>query len=210
MKIITAVLSCLPNTSTPRPSANWWNCSESIAIRDIVLLVRQASPVKCLGDFRWYAGCGNTGWWICLALWREWHLSREAASWRAADERSSPTPVSSDVWNLREYTIYRVGHERVARLPFCTCPCYCINFCTYAMLRTGATFSWPTLYMKILQTNAFVQPHQKCDLLIQIPRVCYSLYILHTEYITLIYTGESRVWLIGMASEFLTDFGKIL
>ena len=31
---------------------------------------------------------------------------------------------------------YRVGYEKVARLPFCTCPCYCINFCIYATLRT--------------------------------------------------------------------------
>ena len=35
--------------------------------------------------------------------------------------------------------LYRVGHEKVARIPFCTCPCYCINFCIYAMLRTRAT-----------------------------------------------------------------------
>jgi len=41
--------------------------------------------------------------------------------------------------------IYRVGHEKAARLPFCTCPCYCINFCIYAMLRARATFSWPIL-----------------------------------------------------------------
>ena len=41
---------------------------------------------------------------------------------------------------------YRMGHEKVARLPLCTCPCYCINFCIYAMLRTRATFSWPILY----------------------------------------------------------------
>jgi len=41
--------------------------------------------------------------------------------------------------------IYRLGHEKVVHLPFCTCPCYCINFCIYAMLRTQATFSWPTL-----------------------------------------------------------------
>jgi len=39
-------------------------------------------------------------------------------------------------------------YEKVARLPFCTCPCYRINFCIYAMLRTGATFSWPTLYKR--------------------------------------------------------------
>jgi hypothetical protein len=37
-------------------------------------------------------------------------------------------------------TFYRIGHEKVPRLPFCTSPCYCINFCIYAMLRTGATF----------------------------------------------------------------------
>ena len=38
-----------------------------------------------------------------------------------------------------------MGHEKVAHLPFCTCPCYCINFCIYAVLRTGGTFSRPTL-----------------------------------------------------------------
>jgi hypothetical protein len=81
--------------------------------------------------------------------------------------------------------IYRVGHEKVARLPFFRCPCdilhrvyfntirlaqlcidaggnhfkhllrwfilsafgYCIDFCIYTMLRTRATFSWPTLYV---------------------------------------------------------------
>jgi len=43
--------------------------------------------------------------------------------------------------------IYRVGHEKLARLPFCTCTCYSFNFCIYAMLRTRATFSWPTLYI---------------------------------------------------------------
>ena len=43
--------------------------------------------------------------------------------------------------------LYRVGHEKVGRLPFCTWPCYCINFCIYAMLRTRATFSWPNLYV---------------------------------------------------------------
>jgi hypothetical protein len=45
------------------------------------------------------------------------------------------------------FRIYRVGHEKVARLPFCTCPCYCINFRIYAMLQTRATFSWPILRM---------------------------------------------------------------
>jgi hypothetical protein len=44
---------------------------------------------------------------------------------------------------------HRVGHEKVARLPFCTCPCYCINFRIYAMLRTWATFSWSTPYVHI-------------------------------------------------------------
>jgi len=41
--------------------------------------------------------------------------------------------------------VYRMGHEKVARFPFCTYPCYCINFCIYVVLRTGATFSWLTL-----------------------------------------------------------------
>jgi len=43
------------------------------------------------------------------------------------------------------YAIYRVGPEKVARLPFCMCPFYRINFYIYAMLRTRAAFSWPTL-----------------------------------------------------------------
>jgi hypothetical protein len=43
--------------------------------------------------------------------------------------------------------LYRVGHEKVARLLFWTCPYYCINFCIYAMLQTPATFLWPTLYI---------------------------------------------------------------
>ena len=42
-----------------------------------------------------------------------------------------------------------MGHEKLARLPFCMCPCYRINICIYAMLRTRATFSWPTLYIYI-------------------------------------------------------------
>jgi len=33
-----------------------------------------------------------------------------------------------------------MGHEKVARLPSCTCPCFCINFSIYAMLRIRATF----------------------------------------------------------------------
>ena len=28
------------------------------------------------------------------------------------------------------------GPRKSSRLPFCTCPCYCINFCIYAMPRT--------------------------------------------------------------------------
>jgi hypothetical protein len=53
----------------------------------------------------------------------------------------------SEVACKDEVWLYRMGHEKVARLPFCTYPCYCINFCTYAMLRNRATFSWPTLYL---------------------------------------------------------------
>jgi len=37
-------------------------------------------------------------------------------------------------------TLYRIGNEKVASLPFCTSSCYCINLCIYAMLRTWATF----------------------------------------------------------------------
>ena len=42
--------------------------------------------------------------------------------------------------------IYRMGHEKVGRIPFAYAFGYCINFCIYVMLRTQATFSWPTLY----------------------------------------------------------------
>jgi len=35
------------------------------------------------------------------------------------------------------------GPRKSTRLSFCTCPCYCINFCIYAILWTGANFSWP-------------------------------------------------------------------
>jgi hypothetical protein len=47
--------------------------------------------------------------------------------------------------------IYRVDHEKVSRLPFSVAFAfgYCINFCIYAMLRTRATFSWPTLYKTV-------------------------------------------------------------
>ena len=43
-------------------------------------------------------------------------------------------------------TIYRVDHEKVAYLPCAFAFGYC-NFCIYAMLRTWATFLWPTLCM---------------------------------------------------------------
>jgi hypothetical protein len=42
---------------------------------------------------------------------------------------------------------HRMCHEKVARLPFAFAFGYCINLCIYAMLRTRATFSWPTLYI---------------------------------------------------------------
>jgi hypothetical protein len=45
--------------------------------------------------------------------------------------------------------IYRVGNEKVARLPSAFAFGYCINFCIYAMLRTRATFSWPILYKRM-------------------------------------------------------------
>jgi len=40
---------------------------------------------------------------------------------------------------------YRVGHEKVARLPSAFVFGYCFNFCIYGLLRTLATFSWRTL-----------------------------------------------------------------
>jgi len=51
-----------------------------------------------------------------------------------------------------------MGHEKVVRLPFCTCPCYCINFCIYAMLRTRANFSWPTLMVQNGRRATFSWP----------------------------------------------------
>jgi hypothetical protein len=39
--------------------------------------------------------------------------------------------------------IYRVGHEKVARLLFAFAFGYCIKFCIYAMLRTQAIFCDP-------------------------------------------------------------------
>jgi hypothetical protein len=49
--------------------------------------------------------------------------------------------ISDFKWTV----LYRMGHEKVARLPFAFAFGYCINFCIYAMQRTRATFSWPTL-----------------------------------------------------------------
>ena len=75
---------------------------------------------------------------------------------------------SSHIWcNIH---VYRVGHEKVAPLPFCTCPCYCINFCIYALLRTRATFSWPNLciyiyiyiYMYGMRYSKYVVAHPVC------------------------------------------------
>ena len=65
--------------------------------------------------------------------WWEWIKDKVRICTRRAD------------WSI---WFYWMGHEKVARLPFCTCPCYCINFCIYAMLRTRATFSWPILYIQ--------------------------------------------------------------
>jgi hypothetical protein len=65
-------------------------------------------------------------------------------------------------WNVHSkmsvcYTlIYKMSHEKVARLPFCTCPSYCTDFCIYTMLRTQATFSRPNLrvgYEKVGKTR---------------------------------------------------------
>jgi hypothetical protein len=36
---------------------------------------------------------------------------------------------------------YQLATKKIARLLFCTCPCYCINFFIYAKLRTRATWS---------------------------------------------------------------------
>jgi hypothetical protein len=51
-----------------------------------------------------------------------------------------------------------MGHEKLARLPFAFG--YCINFCINAMLRTRATFSWPTLcYHLLTDGNVKRLPH---------------------------------------------------
>jgi hypothetical protein len=52
-------------------------------------------------------------------------------------------------------TTYRVGHEKVARLPFAFAFGYCINFHIYAMQQTRATISWPTLYMRTQHVNMY-------------------------------------------------------
>ena len=56
----------------------------------------------------------------------------------------------SSLQKLHTLKLYRVGHEKVARLLFAFAFGYCIDFCIYAMLRTRATFSWPT---RRVQTN---------------------------------------------------------
>ena len=77
------------------------------------------------------------------------HTLGEGLNWTSYHDRSSVIVLSSNVFCSStsialtaltttefpwEYIyIYRVGHEKVARLPFCTCPCYCINFCIYAI-----------------------------------------------------------------------------
>jgi hypothetical protein len=42
---------------------------------------------------------------------------------------------------LHSLVLYRMCHEKLARLPFAFAFGYCINFCIYAMLRTRTTFS---------------------------------------------------------------------
>ena len=86
------------------------------------------------------------------------HLAQDEDQWRDLPLKVMKIPVPKTglmflektlFWSLEfvNYDLYRIGHEKVARLPFCTCLYYCINFCIYAMLRTRATFSWPTLYL---------------------------------------------------------------
>jgi hypothetical protein len=53
------------------------------------------------------------------------------------------------------YCKYRMGHKKVAWLPFCRCPCYCTNICIYTTLQTRATFSWPTLYLPCQCQDSF-------------------------------------------------------
>ena len=121
----------------------------------------------------------------CLLSWYQ----RKYSLWICSSKQSTKFP---HLWSFKNFCsniyiyiyIYRVGHEEVVCLLFCTCPCdfslalvlycvvcltsqskvvlslfppllfvldpmllVCINFCIYAMLRTWATFSWPTLYI---------------------------------------------------------------
>jgi hypothetical protein len=52
---------------------------------------------------------------------------------------------------------YRVGHEKVVRLSFAFG--YCIDFCIYVMLRTRATFLWPTMY--VIWVSCLLKPFVK-------------------------------------------------
>jgi len=73
-----------------------------------------------------------------------------ARSYDSCDHIQNGPRKSSSAAAARSYssyvTIYRVDHEKVAYLPCAFAFGYC-NFCIYAMLRTWATFLWPTLCM---------------------------------------------------------------
>jgi hypothetical protein len=46
----------------------------------------------------------------------------------------SSLSVDNTEWATKKY---RMGHEKVARLPFCTCPCYCISVFTLCYGTSG-------------------------------------------------------------------------
>ena len=90
---------------------------------------------------------------------------------------------------------YRVGHKKVACLLICTCPCYCINFCIYAMLRTRATFSRSTLrvgHEKVarvcnteINTVARTRAKRKDGYFFMAHAVIYKRYIIWCGQVTL-------------------------
>ena len=68
----------------------------------------------------------------------------------------SLTRIGRNVIDEHVSALYRVGHEKVARLPKTFAFGYCINFCIYTMLRIRATFSWTTLPVFILMLRGRV------------------------------------------------------
>jgi hypothetical protein len=59
------------------------------------------------------------------------------------------TEAESVYCAVRPESLYRVGHEKAARLPFAFAFGYCINFFIYAMLRTRFIFRGPSCIKQI-------------------------------------------------------------